>query len=227
MEILSIPIETVHKWALFAGFTGAALGAIGTGITLWTGGVLNEQSKAQIEDARSSADIARRDTELLRNQNLGLQREVEDLRVKRMELERQFGPRRLTPQQAETLNAAIPIPLDRAVVVIRFHQSPEALKYATEIAYLLAYRGITVNNPNHVFAMFDLGGGHKEDIEITIGEGFGFDVIERAFKAAGFKSVSRMTPNANVLPNGQLLYDHRECAAFIDIHEKAPVILGQ
>lgn len=74
-----MPIETVHKCALFAGFTGVSLPALGAGIALWTGGVLSEQSKAQIEGARSSADIARRDTETLRNQNLGLQREVEEL----------------------------------------------------------------------------------------------------------------------------------------------------
>lgn len=226
MEIFSVPIETVHKWALFTGFAGAALAALGAGITLWTGGVLNEQSKAQIEDARSSADIARRDTETLRNQNLGLQREVEELRVKRLELERQLGPRHLTPQQVETFNTTIPTPLHGAVVAIQAHQSPEAFGYANQIASLLSSRGITIEVVNHGFAVVEFGRGHKEDIEITITEGFGSDALERAFQTADFKSVSRMTPRANELPNGQLMYDHHKCAAFIDIHEKAPVILS-
>lgn len=226
MEIFSVPIETAHKCALFVSFAGAVLAALGTGVTLWTGDVLDKQSKEKIEDARSSADIARRDTEALRNQNLGLQREIEELRVKRMELERQFGPRHLTPRQAETFKTAIPIPLTGAIVAIQFHQSPEAFGYAKQIASMLNSRGISVNNINQGFAMLQIGGGHKEDIEITITEGFGFDVLERAFRAAGFKSVSRMIPRANELPNNQLMYDHRKYAAFIEIHEKKPVVLG-
>ena len=227
MGIFSISIETVHKWALFAGFTGAVLTALGAGIAFWTGSVLSDQSNEKIENARSSADIARRDTEILRKENLGLQREVEDLRTKRLEMERQFGPRRLAPHQIEAFNTAIPVPLQGTLVAIQVHSSPESLNYARQLAALLSQRGVAVQQVNSGFAEITFHSGKKEDVEIKIAAGPGANVVAQAFKAAGFKSVFPLPPGYNVLPDGRLLFDHRKCAAFIDVHEKAPVILGQ
>lgn len=226
MEILSVPIESVHKWALFTSFAGALFVALGTGVTLWTGSELNKQSEKKIESARSAANTAQRDTEILRNENLSLQKEIEDLRTKRMELEKKFGPRQITPHQIEAFLTAIPHPLCGVYIAIQFHQSPEAFEYAKQFEQLLSRRNISLKQVNNDFAMFTFGGGHKEDVEFTITNGPGFDVIKKAFKAAGFKAVSTMIPKSNELPDGQLLYDHRICAAFIDIHEKGPVILN-
>lgn len=231
MNLFSFSIESVHKAALTIGFIGAALAALGAGVTLWTGAILSKESNIQIEQARATAQQAREsssrlevETEGLKTENLKLKIELEKERAKRDELQLRLGPRKLTePQIKNMLHALSPFNQNSVTAEISWAQDDETINYARQITKALSICGINVKplNIQHLI----MAGRPSHGVLVTVQGGVGAQQLSDALSDSGIATNSLIapppSPGSSAIKLG-LPYD--QCAVSIHVMPKAPHI---
>ncbi|CAB3782009.1 hypothetical protein [Paraburkholderia fynbosensis] len=134
--------DALFKWSNVVAIVGAVLAAIGAYGSFWTGNIRDRYSDERISKneadtasarktaavanesaAKASENVAKANerTELLRQSNLEVQRQLEKERLERLRLEASIAPRRLSEQQRWSLVSSLqsaPQPLAAQITLL-------------------------------------------------------------------------------------------------------------